>query len=112
MLALVTRTDDFFVVSRPGDEIALTFDASALPPVPEGSTRTFLLYASGYSKEMDLNSSSPDTLAPLPFAGMKSYPYALAGGPRPTPARQRYLEEYLTRIVPRALPPIELIGGK
>jgi hypothetical protein len=59
---------------------------------------------------MDLNSSSPDTLAPLPFAAMKAYPYAPADRPRPTPARQRYLDEYLTRIVPRALPPIELIG--
>jgi Flp pilus assembly protein TadD len=107
---LLRRTDDFFVVSRPGDEIALTFDAAALPPLPEGSTRTFLLYASGYSKEMDLNSSSPDELAPLPFAAMTSYPYAAGAGPRLTPARQRYLDDFQTRIVPRTLPPIELIG--
>ena len=107
---LLQKTDDFFVVSRPGDEIALTFDAAALSPLPEGSTRTFLLYASGYSKEMDLNSSSPDELAPLPFAAMKSYPYPPGQGPRPTPARQRYVDEFLTRIVPRTLPPIELAG--
>jgi Flp pilus assembly protein TadD len=107
---LLRKTDDFFVVSRPGDEIALTFDAAALPPVPAGSTRTFLLYASGYSKEMDLNSSSPDELAPLPFAAMKSYPYPRGAGPRATAARQRYLDEYLTRIVPRSLPPMELLG--
>ena len=97
-------------MSRPGDEIALTFDAAALPPVPAGSTRTFLLYASGYSKEMDLNSSSPDELAPLPFAAMKSYPYPAGQGPRPTAARRRYMDEYLTRTVPRALPPLELMG--
>jgi Flp pilus assembly protein TadD len=107
---LLRKTDDFFVVSRPGDEIALTFDAAALPPLPAGSTRTFLLYASGYSKEMDLNSSSPDELAPLPFAAMKSYPHAPGSGPRHTPGRQRYLDEYLTRIVARPLPPIELVG--
>jgi Flp pilus assembly protein TadD len=107
---LLRKTDDFFVVSRPGDEIALTFDAAALPPVPAGSTRTFLLYASGYSKEMDLNSSSPDQLAPLPFAAMKSYPHPAGAGPRLTPARQRYLDDFQTRIVPRTLPPIELIG--
>jgi Flp pilus assembly protein TadD len=107
---LLRKTDDFFVVSQPGDEIALTFDAAALPPLPTGSTRTFLLYASGYSKEMDLNSSSPDELLPLPFAAMKAYPYATGAGPRLTPARQRYLDEFQTRIVPRALPPIELIG--
>jgi hypothetical protein len=107
---LLRKTDDFFVVSRPGDEIALSFDAAALTPLPAGSTRTFLLYAAGYSKEMDLNSSSPDELAPLPFAAMKSYPYAPADAPPLTPARRRYIDEYLTRIVARPLPPIELLA--
>ena len=31
---LLNRTDDVFVISRPGDEIALSFDATALPPLP------------------------------------------------------------------------------
>ena len=109
---LLHKTDDLFIVARPGDEVALAFDATALPPLPDGWTRTFLLYGSGYSKEMDLNSSSPDVLAPLPFAGMKSYPYAPTEGPRETTARQRYIERYQTRIVARPLPPIELIGAK
>jgi tetratricopeptide (TPR) repeat protein len=109
---LLHKTDDLFIVARPGDEVALAFDATALPPPPDGWTRTFLLYGSGYSKEMDLNSSSPDVLAPLPFAGMKSYPYAPTEGPRETTARQRYIERYQTRIVARPLPPIELIGAK
>jgi hypothetical protein len=61
---------------------------------------------------MDLNSSSPDVLAPLPFAGMKAYPYAAADGPRETAARRQYLERYQTRIVARPLPPLELIGVK
>ena len=107
---LLDKVDDFFVVSRPGDEVALSFDAAALAPLPNGWTRTFLFYGSGYSKEMDLNSSSPDHLAPLPFARMKAYPYAPADGPRVTAARQRYLDHYLTRIVPRPLPPLELIA--
>ena len=109
---LLHKSDDFFVVARPGDEVALSFDATALPPLPDGWTRTFLLYGSGYSKEMDLNSSSPDVLAPLPFAGMKAYPYEPADGPRQTTERQRYIDRYLTRIVARPLPPIELIGAK
>jgi Tfp pilus assembly protein PilF len=109
---LLHQTDDFFVVARPGDEIALAFDAAALPRLPDGWTRTFLLYGSGYSKEMDLNSSSPDVLAPLPFAGMKAYPYAPTEGPRETAERRHYIDRYLTRIVPRPLPPIELIGVK
>ena len=72
---LLRATDDMFVVSRPGDEIALAFDARALPPLPAGWTRTFLLYVHGYSKEMNPRSASPDTVAPLPFRGMTSYPY-------------------------------------
>ena len=50
-----------FVIAKPGDEIALAFDAPRLPPLPDGWTRTFLLLADGFSKEMDINSASPDT---------------------------------------------------
>jgi predicted Zn-dependent protease len=104
---LLTAIDDRFVVSRPGDEIAVSFDASSLPPLRDGWTRTFLLYANGYSKEMDLNSSSPDEVAPLPFRGMKTYPYEAAERPL-TDADREYLERYNTRVVRRSIPPIEL----
>ncbi len=72
--ALVSAVDDRFVVAGPGDEIALRFNAVSRPPLPEGWTRTFLLYGDGFSKEMDLNSASPDRVAPLPFHGMRTYP--------------------------------------
>jgi len=42
---------------------------------------------------------------------MKAYPYAPGAGPKATPARQRYLDEFLTRIVARPVPPLELIGA-
>jgi cytochrome c-type biogenesis protein CcmH/NrfG len=96
---LLTATDDMFVVSRPGDELALSFDASSLAPLPEGWTRTFLLYADGFSKEMDINSASPHELAPLPFHGMKSYPYAPPETYPADAAHQTYLERYNTRLV-------------
>ena len=105
---LLLRTDDMFVVSRPGDEIALGFDASALPALPDGWTRTFLLYADGFSKEMNLHSSSPDTLLPLPFHGMSQYPYAAPEAYPSTPAHREYLERYNTRIVPRAIPSLDV----
>jgi hypothetical protein len=109
---LVTRTDDRFVIGRPGDEITLSFDAKGLPPLPSGWTRTFLLHADGYSKEMDLSSASPDQVEPLPFHGMKAYPYAPGDAPpvHATPAHQAYVSRYLTRIVKRNLPPLELSG--
>jgi hypothetical protein len=43
---------------------------------------------------------------------MKAYPYGPADAPRQTAARQRYIDRYLTRIVPRPLPPIELVGAR
>jgi hypothetical protein len=101
---LLKGTDDVFVVSRTGDEISLSFDASALPTLPEGWTHTFLLYADGFSKEMNIHSASPDRLAPLPFHGMKGYPPAWPGADPSTPARGDYIERYNTRVVARALP--------
>ena len=96
---LLAATDDLFVVSRPGDEIALSFDAAALAPLPRGWTRTFLLFADGFSKEMDLNSASPDQLAPLPFHRMKTYPYLAPEAYPSTPAHRAYVERYNTRLV-------------
>ena len=86
----------------------MSFDASQLPQLPEGWAQTFLLYTTGFSKEMDLNSSSPDQLDPLPFHGMPSYPYDSSAR---TPAGQReYVDRYNTRMVKRSVPPIELVG--
>jgi tetratricopeptide (TPR) repeat protein len=103
---LLVAVDDMFVVARPGDEIALSFDARALSPVPAGSTRTYLLYADGFSKEMNLHSSSPDSVGPLPFHGMTSYPYGPPESYPSTRAHREYVERYNTRIVNRMLPPL------
>ena len=99
MRDLLKRTDDVFVISRTGDELSLSFDATALPKLPQGWTRTFLLYADGFSKEMDINSASPDQVTPLPFHGMKRYPYGALESYPMTEARREYLEKYNTRIV-------------
>jgi hypothetical protein len=56
---LLDVSDDMFVVAKPGDEISLSFDGRALAPLASGRRRTFLLYADGFSKEMDLNSGQP-----------------------------------------------------
>jgi Tfp pilus assembly protein PilF len=104
---LLLSSDDMFVVSRPGDEISLAFDAAQLPPLRAGWTRTFLLYADGFSKEMDINSASPDQLSPLPFHGMSGYPYAPPEAYPMTDERRAYLERYNTRFVESELPSID-----
>ena len=105
---LLAATDDIFVTSRPGDEIALSFDASGLPPLPAGWRRTFLLYADGFSKEMDVNSASPDALEPLPFHGMTRYPYGAEQSYPMTAERRAAIDRYNTRVVASPLPPLEL----
>ena len=96
---LLLESDDIFVVSRPGDELILSFAADKLPRLPKGWTRTFLLYADGFSKEMDINSASPDQVGPLPFHGMSKYPYEWPERYPLTEKRRRYLEKYNTRVV-------------
>jgi hypothetical protein len=84
--------------------MALSFDTTALPPLPRGWKRTFLFYADGFSKEMDINSASPDQVAPLPFHGMKSYPYAAPESYPTTRAHREYLQRHNTRVVAAPLP--------
>ena len=97
--SLLAATDDMFVISKPGDELELSFPAGELPPLQKGWTRTFLLYANGFSKEMDINSASPDQVGPLPFHGMSKYPYTWPERYPMTEERQKYMEEYNTRVV-------------
>jgi tetratricopeptide (TPR) repeat protein len=104
--ALLRSTDDRFIVSAPGDEIALAFDASTLPALPADWARTFLLYVDGFSKEMNLHSASPDRLEPLPFHAMSRYPYRSPESYPRTRAHDRYRAEYNTRAIGGPLPPM------
>jgi hypothetical protein len=107
---LLDERDDVFVLSKPGDELALTF--AALPPPPAGRRRTFLFYADGYSKEMDVNSATPDEMFPLPYHGMPRYPYGPDEGRPPLPPeKQELFERSLSRVVRRPVPPVELVQG-
>lgn len=72
--ALLHSGDDRFAIMRHGDEIALEFEASRLPEVPQGWTRTLVLHAEGYCKDMDLYTAFPETVEPLPYRSMKNYP--------------------------------------
>jgi hypothetical protein len=46
-------------------------------------------------------------LEPLPFHAMSAYPYAPPEHYPDSPAHRRYRDEYNTRIIGRALPPLE-----
>jgi len=104
VLPLLTAADDQFVIGKPGDEVALDFDVAAKLEVPAGWARTYLLIGDGFSKEMDVNSASPDTVEPLPFHGMSKYPYPPNEHYPDTPALNKYREQYNTRHVTRPIP--------
>jgi hypothetical protein len=72
---LVSSIDNQFAIFGSGEEIAVEFDATALPPLPPHWKRDYFFYANGYVKDMDYYDASPYTVSQLPFHGMSTYPY-------------------------------------
>ncbi len=99
VLPLLRKPDDMYVVMGPGDEATIQFDASSAKSLPPGWKRDFLLYTDGWIKDSDLNTAFGTTVGPLPFHGVKSYPYASDESYPADAQRQRYLREYDTRVV-------------
>jgi Flp pilus assembly protein TadD len=99
VLQLLRDPDDMYVVMGPGDEATIEFDARSASSLPRGWKRDFLLYTDGWIKDSDLNTAFGTTVEPLPFHGVKAYPYK-AGEAYPSDQQhQRYLREYDTRVV-------------
>jgi hypothetical protein len=94
---LATAVDDKLMVMGSGDELKLLFDASKLPPVPEGWTRDFLLKVDGWAKDRDPNTAFSQSVEPLPFHGMSRYPYPAGEHFPDDEAHRRYRQEYNTR---------------
>ena len=94
---LLGRFDDRYVIMAPGDQIALSFDAAALAPPARGVRRSFVLVSHAYCKDMDLYTAECDTVGPLPFRAMTSYPPQEAYPDDDD--HRRYRQEYNTRLV-------------
>jgi hypothetical protein len=78
---LLTKTDDRFAICGPGDEVTVRFDATKLPELPTGWTRSFVLRSWGYCKDTAPTTQTGGHVGPLPFRAMKNYPDF--GGMRP-----------------------------
>ena len=95
---LLESVDDKFVVFGSGDEVALDFDPAKLPALPRGWVRDYFFIANGYEKDMDFYAYHGDTVDPLPFRDMLTYPYP--GQSFPSDAEHlNYLLEYNTRFM-------------
>ncbi|MGE5414462.1 MAG: FG-GAP-like repeat-containing protein [Syntrophomonadaceae bacterium] len=93
---LLTTADDRFVVMKGGDAVRLAFDASALPPLPEGWTRDYVIVLDGWDKDADKNTVAGQTVGPLPFHGMDDARYGELAFPDDT-AHREFVREWLTR---------------
>jgi len=69
---LVAAGDDRLVVMAAGDEMTLRFEAG--PPCPPGWRRDFLFTSVGWDKDANLATAEGQSVEPLPFRSMRSYP--------------------------------------
>ncbi|MBO0911105.1 MAG: CRTAC1 family protein, partial [Acidobacteria bacterium] len=98
VLPLIRAFDDKLVVFGSGEEVALEFDPANLPRVPEGWTRDYFFMANGYEKDMDFYAAEGNTVEPLPFRHMGTYPYPGKSFPGDD-EHVKYMLEFNTRFV-------------
>jgi len=99
VLPLLTESDNKYIISNAGDETSVSFDTKGLPELRKGWKRDFLIHTVGWVKDGDLNTAMGNTVLPLPFHGMKSYPPSSSDIYPQDADHQKYLQEYNTRVV-------------
>jgi tetratricopeptide (TPR) repeat protein len=98
VLALLAGFDDRLVVFGSGEEVSLEFNAPSLLPVKPGWTRDYFFMARGYEKDMDFYAADANTVEPLPFRDMRTYPDPTRAFPSDD-EHTGYRLEYNTRFV-------------
>ena len=94
---LLNADDDQLCVMGPGDEVQLEFDGSNLPKLTSGWSRSFVFRSVAYCKDADPFTATSNTVGPLPWRGMRSFPWPEAGGRLTDPTYSAYLKEFQTR---------------
>lgn len=96
---LLTAADNRYVVMNAGDEITLRFDARSLPELPAGWRRDWVLFTDGWVKDGDIHTRHSQSVEPLPYHEMTSYPDQPLHQVPASPEYRDYLERYQTRTV-------------
>jgi tetratricopeptide (TPR) repeat protein len=97
VLPLLTGYDDRLAVFGSGDEVVLDFDPAKLPALPKGWVRDYFFVANGYEKDMDFYAAEANTVHPLPFRAMGTYPYPKSRSFPMDDAHVDYFLDYNTR---------------
>jgi hypothetical protein len=103
---LLAAVDDRMVVMGSGDEIRLVFPGAALPPLPAGWVRDWMVSVDGWAKDGDANTAHSQTVQPLPFHGMSQYPLPAGERYPDDEAARAWQEEWNTRPALRLLRPL------
>ncbi len=104
--SLVTRVDDRLLIMGSGDEVKLEYATAALPLLPKGWARDYLLLVDGWAKDADANTAFSTSVAPLPFHGMSAYPYRANEHFPDDAAHRDYQTNFLTRPALHLLRPL------
>jgi tetratricopeptide (TPR) repeat protein len=94
---LLAGFDDRLAVFGSGDEVVLDFDPAKLPALPKGWVRDYFFVANGYEKDMDFYAAEANTVHPLPFKTMGTYPYPNGRSFPLDDAHVEYFVDYNTR---------------
>ncbi len=92
MLPLLTKSDDKYIITNAGDEVSIDFASKTLPELKKGWKRDFLIHTVGWVKDGDLNTAYGNTVLPLPFHGMNSYPPSVSDTYPNDPEHQKYIQ--------------------
>src|SRR6185295_7063477 len=92
---LARVSDDALALLNGGDELALSFPSSDLPPKPQGFDRDFFLHVVGWDKDADFHVGQGSRVEPLPFRGMNDQAYDHLA--RPAEGNESWIGKYNTR---------------
>jgi hypothetical protein len=98
---LLLEADDTYAIGLQGDKVSLKFPTANLSPLDKGMERDYFLFVASWFKDPPGNwgYGFDFTVDPLPFLGMRGFPYPQTESYPYDQAHLQYLQEYNTRVI-------------